>query len=145
MHCGSGASSLRPVSFLGRPLPAGLVSYMNDPNVDSRPLYRNFILLLLLIAVALVVHNVFSQNGYLASRRQRRELQSLQQQIRQLRNENEELDKENRALKTDPQAVERIAREQMGLVKPGEKIYTVPGRRPAGSQLPPSQEAVPGP
>ena len=40
------------------------------------------------------------------------------------------MDKENRALKSDPAAIERWAREQMGLAKPGEKIYTLPEKAP---------------
>jgi cell division protein FtsB len=91
-------------------------------------LYRNLMLALLLASVALIVHNIFGQNGYLALRRQRKELQTLQQQILQLKQENEQLDKENRALKSDPAAVERLAREQMHLVKPGEKVYTLPDK-----------------
>ena len=101
---------------------------MNDSNFDTTALYRNGILVLLLVSVALIVHNIFGQNGYLASRRQLKELQTLQQQILQLQQENEELEKENRALKSDPAAIERKAREDLHLAKPGEKIYTVPGR-----------------
>src|ERR1039458_7965756 len=47
---------------------------MSDLNFDAPALYRNFMLVLLLLAIALIVHNVFSQNGYLASRRQSKEL-----------------------------------------------------------------------
>ena len=104
---------------------------MNDSNFDTTALYRNGILVLLLVSIALIVHNIFGQNGYLASRRQRQELKTLQQQILQLRQDNEQLDKENRALKSDPAAIERLAREQMHLAKPGEKIYTLPDKAPA--------------
>ncbi|MGO8786342.1 MAG: FtsB family cell division protein [Terriglobia bacterium] len=98
---------------------------MNESNSDNSALYRNGILVLVLVSIALIVHNIFGQNGYLASRRQQKELQTLQQKIMQLKQENDQLDKENRALKSDPAAVERIAREQMHLAKPGEKIYTL--------------------
>ena len=99
---------------------------MKELNFDTRTLYRNGILALLLICVALIVHNVFSQNGYMASRRQRKDLQALQQKIQQIKAENEQLDRENHALKSNPAAVERLAREQYGLAKPGEKIYSLP-------------------
>jgi cell division protein FtsB len=72
----------------------------------------------------------------LASRRQRKELQSLQQKIQQIKTENEQLDHENRALKSDPAAIERLAREQYGLAKPGEKIYSVPGNAAANPPAP---------
>ena len=54
---------------------------MNDSNSDTTALYRNGILVLVLVSIALIVHNIFGQNGYLASRRQQKELQTLQQQI----------------------------------------------------------------
>jgi cell division protein FtsB len=93
-------------------------------------------LVLLLLSIALIVHNIFGQNGYLASRRQRKELQSLQQQILHLSQDNQQLEKENRALKSSPSAIERLAREQMHLTKPGEKIYMLPDKAAAGSPLP---------
>jgi cell division protein FtsL len=118
---------------------------MNDVNFDTTALYRNGILVLALISIALIVHNIFGQNGYLASRHQQKELQTLQQQILHLQQENEQLDKENRALKTDPAAIERMAREQMHLAKPGEKIYTFPDRAPAHPSPPASKETSPQP
>ena len=104
---------------------------MNDSSSDNRTLVRNGILVLLLLSIFLIVHNIFSQNGYLALRRQRKQLQTLQQKILRLQQENQQLDKQNQALKADPEAIERMAREQMHLVKPGEKVYTVPSRTPA--------------
>jgi cell division protein FtsL len=106
---------------------------MKELNLDTTAVYRNGIMVLLLFCVALIVHNVFSQNGYMASRRQRRELQALQQKIQQIKTENDQLDRENQALKSDPAAIERLAREQYGLAKPGEKIYTVQGSPAANS------------
>lgn len=99
---------------------------MKELEFDTPTLYRNGILALLLICVALIVHNVFSQNGYLASRRQRTELHALQEKIRQIKAENSQLDHDNHALKSNPAAIERLAREQYGLAKPGEKIYSLP-------------------
>ena len=113
---------------------------MDDSNFDTTALYRNGILVLLLVSVALIVHNIFGQNGYLASRHQQKELQTLQQRILQLQQENEQLDKENRALKTNPAAIERLAREQMHLAKPGEKIYTLPDKAPASPPPPTGKE-----
>ena len=99
---------------------------MKELNFDRQASYRNGIMVLLLICIALIIHNVFSQNGLLASRRQRKELHTLEQKIQQIKADNEELDHENQELKSNPEAVERIAREQYGLAKPGEKIYSVP-------------------
>jgi len=98
---------------------------------EKATLYRNGILALLLASIALIVHNIFGQNGFLALRRQQKQLHTLQHQIQQLNEENEQLEKQIQALKSDPAAVERLAREQMHLVKPSEKVYMLPEKAPA--------------
>ena len=117
-------------SVLAVGYPRTRLQTMNDSGFDSTALYRNGILVLLLVSIALIVHNIFGQNGYLAGRRQRKELQTIQEQNSQLQRENDQLEKENHALKSDPDAIERLAREQMHLAKPGEKIYTLPDKAP---------------
>jgi cell division protein FtsB len=110
---------------------------MKNAESDKSTFYRNGVLVLLLVSVALIVHNIFGQNGYLALRRQQKELQTLHQQIEQLEQENEQLEKQIKALKSDPEAIERLAREQMHLVKPGEKVYTLPdngGQKAVGNK-----------
>ena len=104
---------------------------MKQFQFDKPTLYRNGILVLLLVSIALIVHNIFGQNGYFALRRQQKELHTLQLEIQQLNQDNEQLEKHIKALKSDPAAVERLAREQMHLVKPGEKIYMLPEKAPA--------------
>lgn len=92
---------------------------------DSR--FRRGVLLALVLAViALLVHELFGEHGYLALRRQRREYQALQQEIQQLQEENARLEKEIERLKSDPDAIEKLAREKMRLARPGEFIYVLP-------------------
>ena len=90
--------------------------------------YRAAIAALVLIAVALIAHEIFGQNGYLALRRQRQEFQALQNQIKQLQEENQQLEKLVKALKSDPKAIEKLARDDMRLARPGEIIYTLPNK-----------------
>ena len=118
---------------------------MNDWKFNNTTLFRNGILVLLLVSIALIVHNIFGHNGYLAARQQQKELQMLEQKKLQLQKENAQLEKENQALKSDPAAIERKAREDMHLVKPGEKIYTLPDKPPANSPPSTGQQTSPGP
>lgn len=118
---------------------------MNESNFNTTALYRNGIMVLLLLSIALIVHNIFGQNGYLASRRQRKELQTLEQKVQQLKHENEQLDKTNHALKSDPAAIERQAREGMGLSKPGEKIYKFSDKPLVTPPPPAGHDASPNP
>ena len=101
---------------------------MNISMKDAR-LRRAAMLTLILIAFALTIHEVFGDRGYLALRRRRQELQTLQQQVETLQKENEELEKEINGLKSDPKAIEKLAREQMKLAKPGEIIYVLPEKK----------------
>ena len=93
---------------------------------DQRRSYRGAILALLLVWVALVVHEIYGEHGYLALRREKREYDSLQQEVRRLQEENQQLERRIEALKSDPKAIEHIARDQMRMARPGERIYALP-------------------
>jgi cell division protein FtsB len=90
--------------------------------------YRGAILGLILVCVALVVHEIFGANGYLALRRQKKQYQELQQQIQSLKQQNQQLQNQIQGLKSDPHAIEKMARDQMHLARPGEIIYTLPDK-----------------
>jgi cell division protein FtsB len=87
---------------------------------------RGALLALVLMVVVLLVHEVFGEHGYLALRRQRREYEALQVEIQKLQDENARLEKEIKGLKSDPDAIEKLAREKMRLARPGEYIYVLP-------------------
>jgi len=74
----------------------------------------------------LLIHDIFGEHGFLAMRRAQKEVAQLQQEIQQLNDENARLADQVKALKTDPRIIERIAREEMGLAKPGELIFKLP-------------------
>lgn len=97
---------------------------------DRRALYRNGVLALILLCCALAAHEVFGNHGWLALRRQKTEYESLGQRIDRLKQENQELESQIKALKSDPKAIETRAREQLRLAKPGEMIITLPEKDP---------------
>lgn len=74
----------------------------------------------------LAIHDVFGSHGLLAMRRTQAQVQELRGEIDRLNHENGDLSKQVQALRTDPKAVERIAREEMGLARPGEIIFKLP-------------------
>ncbi len=96
---------------------------------DRKTVSRNAALALILILIALAIHEVFGERGLLALRRQREEVETLQRQIQQLQQEKQQLERDIKALKSDPKAIEKLAREQMRLARPGEIIYTLPGKK----------------
>ena len=74
----------------------------------------------------LFLHDIFGTHGYLAMRRTKQEIQRVQGEIERLNKENTELSQEVKALKSDPHKIESIARDELGLAKPGEVIIKIP-------------------
>jgi cell division protein FtsB len=82
--------------------------------------------LLLAGAVALLLlQDVFGTHGVLAMHRSQQQAQQVEKEINQLNDENRQLQQQVKSLKTDPSAIERIAREEVGLARPGEIIFKV--------------------
>src|SRR5690348_2859267 len=71
-------------------------------------------------------HVVFGPNGVVVYQQKRREYHQLQQQIQSLQQQNETLSQQIKSLQTDRQAIEKVAREQLRYVRPGEVVYTLP-------------------
>ncbi len=91
---------------------------------------RNASWFLAVALTLLLLQDVFGTHGVLAMRRAQKEASAAQQEIDQINQENQQLQDRVKSLKNDPAAIERIAREEMGLAKPGEYIFkTAP--RPA--------------
>jgi cell division protein FtsB len=76
----------------------------------------------------LLLQDVFGTHGLLAMRRAQKEAARVQLEIDQINQENRRLQENVKALKTDPAAIERIAREEMGLARPGEYIFKIPAK-----------------
>ena len=64
-----------------------------------------------------------SQNSFYKVYKAKNEINRLQEKVDTLMIKNERLQRENQELRTNPMAVEKIAREQLGYQKSGEKVY----------------------
>jgi cell division protein FtsB len=84
--------------------------------------------LLILFVVVLVVHDIFGPHGFLVMRRKQQEIQKVSAEIDKLNKENAALEQNVKDLKTDPQTIRKIAREELGLAKPGEIIIKLPAQ-----------------
>jgi cell division protein FtsB len=73
----------------------------------------------------LLIQDVFGTHGLIAMQHSMREAADTQKAIDRLSQENQQLEDHVKALKSDPSAIERIAREEMGLARPGEYIFKV--------------------
>jgi cell division protein FtsL len=89
--------------------------------------------LLGLFVVVLLVHNVFGAHGFLAMRRTQGEIEKVKKELHRLNSENSQLQDDVKSLKTDPRRIEKIARDELLLAKPGEIIINSP-QSPAPQQ-----------
>jgi cell division protein FtsB len=79
------------------------------------------------------IHDILGPHGFLAMRRTQKEMDQLRSDVARLNKENSSMSDEAKSLKSDPQAIERIAREEMGLARPGEMIFKLPPPAPGQS------------
>lgn len=92
--------------------------------------------------MSLVSSQVFGEHGYLKLRSRQKELAQIEQEVRKLEQEKQQLEKRIQKLRSDPETIEQIAREEMKLVRPDEVIYTVPAP-PAAPSTAPTQPTQP--
>src|SRR3954464_5183431 len=82
---------------------------------------------LVAFALAYIPYHVYARSGLKRTLTLRRDLASLRAHNRELLAENERLAREAEALRSDPAAIERVARAELGWVKPGELIVDLGG------------------
>jgi cell division protein FtsB len=77
----------------------------------------------LVLFVALVVGALIGDRGVLYLLDQQKKADALRAELDALRADNQHLAEEIAALRSDPGAIERIAREELGLARPGETVF----------------------
>lgn len=78
-----------------------------------------------IIIIIVVLGALLIYPGYLDLRKLNREIAELDSNIRELEETNENLRVELKALREDRFHIEKVARKNLGLIKPGEIIYKV--------------------
>jgi cell division protein FtsB len=87
-------------------------------------------LLLAFVTLVLVIDGLVGEKGLLESIRTRRQHRELTASIDRLRLENAQLREEARRLREDPSAIESLARQELGLIRPGEMLFIVKDAKP---------------
>ncbi len=103
-------------------------------SLDDRPSTFRHLRLAILFLIALVVASVIGNRSLLRVYQLHRDHENLTREIEQLNAANAVLADEVRALRSDPTRVESIARDELGLVKPGELVFEF--RRPPAAPSP---------
>ena len=95
------------------------------PAVPRRQPRRFWAHAMLFVACVVLVNGLFGERGLLETIRARRAYGAEQRDLARLKNENAALRDQARRLRTDPSTIEAVAREQLGLARPGEIVVTV--------------------
>jgi cell division protein FtsB len=104
---------------------------------DGRRRGRRIVEYLLVFAgCVFLIDALVGTKGLLEMTKKRQEYRTLEQTLSRARLENARLREEARRLREDPAAVEDLARRELGLIRPGEKLFIVkdvpsPADRPA--------------
>jgi len=75
---------------------------------------------------------VFGRMGVLAHLRMRGEAERIEAEITRVESDIGALNREVASLNRDPHTIERLARERLGMVRPGETVFLFPPGPPAG-------------
>ena len=92
---------------------------------------RTLQMLLVFVTLVLVINALVGERGLTETLRARRQHQELVTAIERLRTENARLRDEARRLRSDPSTIEALARQELGLIKPGEMLFIVKDAKPA--------------
>ena len=99
------------------------------PDSGPRPLVRRGRRLarymLAFVTVILVIDAVVGEKGLLALLEARRSFAAVERALDQARKDNTALREQARRLREDPTAIEEMARRELGLIKPGEKLFII--------------------
>ena len=106
------------------------------------PQLRRLLLISVVVVLAFVVIFVWGDAGLGDLRRVDSQAQAVEQEIEQLRNDNERLERQIEELQRQGFQVERIAREELGLARPGEVVLMLPAE-PAASEEGPDRSGPP--
>ena len=93
--------------------------------------------LILFIGCVLVLDGLVGEKGLVEMLKKRQEYRALEQSLARVRAENARLREEAHRLREDPAAIEDLARRDLGLIKPGEKLFIVKDVDPASTHRQP--------
>jgi cell division protein FtsB len=77
------------------------------------------------VTILLVVDALVGDKGFLDTLRARRQYRGVASALAQKRQENTRLREEIRRLRDDPARIESVAREELGLIRPGEVLFII--------------------
>jgi len=106
-----------------------------SPTEPPRRRHRRVIQYVFLLAgCVLVIDALVGDKGLLAMIQARQAYRTLETSLADVRAENARLREQARRLREDPAAVEELARRELGMIKPGEKLFIIKDVAPKDPQ-----------
>ena len=120
-------------------MPAGEAEQPSIPR-RSRTKSRTPRYLLMFVTSVLVANALVGERSLAAILRANRQSRDLALSIAELERENAALREQARQLREDPRAIEYLARGEIGLIRPGEKLFIIETGVPT---IPPPSSSAP--
>jgi cell division protein FtsB len=92
------------------------------PRQHATPWFRRA---LLFVGCAILLDSLFGNRGLAEKLRARREYSRATAELKALKDQNAALREETRRLLSDPATIEAVARQELGLARPGEILVVV--------------------
>jgi cell division protein FtsB len=80
---------------------------------------------LLFLGCLLFLDALVGEKGFVENLKARQQYQALERSLGRLKDDNARLRTDVELLRTDPETIEGIARRELGLMKPGEKLFII--------------------
>ena len=92
--------------------------------------------MIVFFCAVMAVDAVVGDRGVLAMWQARQTFEDLSTTVARLRAENARMSEAARRLRDDPKAIEELARRDLGLIRPGEKVFIVKDLAGSGRMSP---------
>ena len=98
------------------------------------PCIAQYVLLVLIAVVA--VDALVGEKGFVENLKARERYEALERSLGRLQGDNARLRNDEELLRTDPETIDGIARRELGLMKPGEKLFILKDVPPTDTRRP---------
>ena len=85
---------------------------------------------LLILGILLFLDALVGEKGFVENLKARQQYEAIERSLGRLKDDNERLRKEVELLRKDPDTIEGIARRELGLMRPGEKLFIIKDAEP---------------
>jgi cell division protein FtsB len=102
-------------------------------SVPPPPRRKPLQLLLVFVTLVLIINALVGERGLMETLKARRQHQDLVAAIEKVKADNARLREEKERLTSDPATIEALARQELGLIRPGEILFIIRDARPAAA------------